>query len=80
MQATMESDWFKCPQTFVLADYWNESKTRFVEKLPVYAIVVLAHRSIIGRLTHTNQFAEVVERKTVPDKQWETVTIRLHTK
>ncbi|BAB04130.1 YafY family protein [Halalkalibacterium halodurans] len=65
------------PETFSLATYWNESKEQFVQTLPSYEATVLAHDSIIHRLTFTGKFVENIQVGH-RDDEWVTVNLCFH--
>ncbi|CAM3590495.1 helix-turn-helix transcriptional regulator [Marinicrinis lubricantis] len=76
--ARMELENFTRPSDFSLSAYWNESKKQFVEQLPRYEVQVLAHHSIVRRLTFTGKFVHKVWEDEREDHHWLPVTLRFN--
>ncbi|MEK3788491.1 helix-turn-helix transcriptional regulator [Paenibacillus sp. FSL K6-1230] len=58
LSVQITSDAIVRPAEFSLRAYWHQSKNEFVQGIPVYEADVLAHRSILGRLTFTGKFVK----------------------
>jgi predicted DNA-binding transcriptional regulator YafY len=79
-QANMEPYTFVRPKNFSLAAYWKQSKAEFVRTLPAYEVQVLAHSSIISRMTFTDKFVQQVHTEKTTDQnttehEWTPVTL-----
>lgn len=53
-------DTFERPPGFLLAEYWEQSKQRFIKNLPTFEVNVEVSSSILSRLTFTGRFVQVV--------------------
>lgn len=60
-QAEVQAEAFTRPEAFNLGEYWKQSKLDFVESLPTFEISVLAHRSILSRMSFTDKFVNRME-------------------
>lgn len=79
MQAEVTAEVFTRPARFDLAEYWNQSKLNFAESLPALEVKVLAHSSIIGRLTFTDRFVEKIDMPTSVEDEMASVTLSFNT-
>lgn len=57
----IEDETFSRPPSFQLSRYWEQSKSQFVKELPVVEVSVLAHRSILPRLSFSGKFISKIE-------------------
>lgn len=73
------------PAEFSLREYWHRSKSEFVQGIPVYEAEVLAHRSILGRLTFTGKFVKHIHlheesggEGVADENSWTRVSLRFN--
>lgn len=52
---------FSRPAHFNLSQYWEQSKQQFIEALPIVEVNVLAHRSIVPRLSFGSKFVNKIQ-------------------
>lgn len=55
---------FTRPKNFNLAQYWEDSTTSFISKLPQYKVIAEARPSILPRLTFTDRFVQIEKMET----------------
>lgn len=79
LHAEMMPEAFTRPAGFHLPDYWKKSMVQFNESLPVFEAKVLAHVSIIGRLTFTEKFVEIEIVDPTPNDGMVLVHLRCNT-
>lgn len=75
LEAHIEPETFTRPENFSLAGFWKQSKIDFTQKLPAYIVKVLAHRSIIRRMTFTSKFVQHVHSEESREDHWVPVTL-----
>ncbi len=51
---------FNRPNEFVLADYWKDSKKRFIQNLPEYHVEVEVSQNIMNRIMFTGRFVRII--------------------
>jgi predicted DNA-binding transcriptional regulator YafY len=67
------------PPAFDLATYWEESKNRFVTRLPRYPVLVRAEAGILSQMRHAGRYSRV-ERVDPGDVDgWSRVALRFET-
>jgi predicted DNA-binding transcriptional regulator YafY len=79
IQVDLEPEVFTRPDHFRLAEYWKQSKLDFSESLPTLKVKVMAKPAIIGRMTFTNKFVEMVDMATQLNDQMVSVTLDFNT-
>jgi len=70
---------FTRPEHFSLSQYWKESKLQFTEALPLFKVEVLAHPTILARLTFTDKFVKKVAVNEQSDDHMVPVTLSFNT-
>lgn len=71
---------FNRPDDFVLADYWKESKKKFVQSLPEFQVEVEASKHILNRIMFTGRFVRYVKISTVQNEsKWIPVSLSFPT-
>ncbi|SDY02062.1 Predicted DNA-binding transcriptional regulator YafY, contains an HTH and WYL domains [Evansella caseinilytica] len=68
---------FTRPAHFSLAAYWKQSKEQFVQSLPSFPATVLAHQSMINRLTFTGKFIDNLQI-IKEGEEWVQVKLSFH--
>ncbi|ALC80352.1 MULTISPECIES: helix-turn-helix transcriptional regulator [Bacillus] len=79
MSATPLQETFIRPIEFNLADYWEESKKEFIEKLPSYQVEAEAAPSIIPRLRFTGRFIQSIEVEELSISAWKKIAFTFDT-
>ncbi|MGO4106877.1 helix-turn-helix transcriptional regulator [Paenibacillus sp. YAF4_2] len=79
MKAEVTAEEFTRPARFDLAEYWKQSKLNFAESLPTLEVKVLAHSSIIGRLTLTDRFVEKIDEHLPVEDEMVSLTLSFNT-
>ena len=71
---------FNRPDDFVLADYWKESKEKFIQSLPEFQVEVEASKHILNRIMFTGRFVRHVKNSTVQNEsKWIPVSLSFPT-
>ncbi|SDE15670.1 Predicted DNA-binding transcriptional regulator YafY, contains an HTH and WYL domains [Paenibacillus sp. UNCCL117] len=74
-EASLPGETFVRPEAFRLADYWRQSKESFIGALPSYKVQVLAHSSIIRRMTFTDKFIADIRMEEADADGWVPVSL-----
>ncbi len=78
-QAEVTAEAFDRPHPFSLADYWQRSKQEFAASLPALEVKLLADRDMVGRLTFTDKFVQLVNVEEDKNNTRVRVTLSFHT-
>lgn len=79
LKAAPLKETFIRPAGFNLADYWEESKKEFIEKLPSYQVEAEAAPSIIPRLRFTGRFIQSIESEEPTLSTWTKINFTFDT-
>lgn len=79
LHAEVAHEGFTRPEHFNLTEYWKQSKLDFTESLPSFKVEVLAHPTIIGRVTFTDKFVEKVAADAQLDDRTVPMTLNFNT-
>ncbi|UOE57331.1 YafY family transcriptional regulator [Bacillus sp. CMF12] len=70
VDAELINEKFSRPNDFDLAEYWLESKQKFISSLPRFEVDVEISPSIIQRITFTGRFVQVIHMDNPKDNRW----------
>lgn len=75
ISATVLHEKFARPASFNLAQYWHDSTSAFIEKLPTYEVSVEAAPAIMPALQFTGRFVQVVKIGSKNQQGWTPVQL-----
>src|SRR5699024_673081 len=71
---------FNRPDDFVLADYWKDSKKKFIQSLPEFRVEVETSQHILNRIMFTGHFVRHVKSSSVQhENKWVPVSLSFPT-
>ncbi|MBN8199715.1 MULTISPECIES: helix-turn-helix transcriptional regulator [Bacillaceae] len=79
VDADLINEKFSRPSDFDLADYWQESKQKFISSLPKFEVEVEMSPSIIQRINFTGRFVRVIHMDNPRDNGWIPVSLSFDT-
>ncbi|MDV2682754.1 YafY family protein [Alkalihalophilus lindianensis] len=80
VSATILDEAFKRPTNFHLINYWEESKTDFIRRLPEYVVGVEVKSTMIPRMTFTSKFIHSIDTKQISKEGWTHVSLTFNDK
>ncbi|TGG93187.1 YafY family transcriptional regulator [Natronospirillum operosum] len=79
VQAELLAERFTRPESFSLADHWQQSKLAFADALPTFQVEVSVPPDVLRRMTFANQFVTRIHSETSADQKEVRVTLNFHT-
>lgn len=79
VDAKLINENFSWPNNFDLADYWQESKQRFISSLPRFEVDAEISPAILQRINFTGRFVQVLHMDSLKENGWIPVTFSFDT-
>ncbi|WP_442598398.1 helix-turn-helix transcriptional regulator [Neobacillus sp. D3-1R] len=76
--ASLEEGQFERPESFDLAEYWNQSKSAFIQNLPSYVVEVEVSPEDFSRINFTGKFIKVIKTESPTAGHWIPATLNFH--